>query len=189
MKLLPAISLAVVALAAASAFAQSDIYRWVDKDGKVHFSDAPPPEDATQVTQKRAGGGEVDVSQLPYATQIASQRYPVTIFTTSNCGDTCADARTLLASRGIPYKERDAGVVEEAKSLRALVGAAVVPVLQVGDTTVKGFIESDWNSALDTAGYLRTLPPGYVAPKPPPQASAPLPTPPQPAPAPTPEAK
>ncbi|HXN15369.1 MAG TPA: DUF4124 domain-containing protein, partial [Usitatibacter sp.] len=39
--------------------AQTNVYRWVDKDGNVQFSDAPPPEDARGVTQKRLGGGYV----------------------------------------------------------------------------------------------------------------------------------
>lgn len=28
-----------------------EMYRWVDKDGKVHFSDQPPPDDAKQTKQ------------------------------------------------------------------------------------------------------------------------------------------
>jgi hypothetical protein len=31
-------------LAALAAHAQTNVYRWVDKEGKVHFSDTPPPD-------------------------------------------------------------------------------------------------------------------------------------------------
>jgi type 1 fimbria pilin len=61
-----ALALAACALAGIAA-AQTSVYRWVDKDGKVHFSGEPPPADATGVTQKRVGGGggTVDEGQLP----------------------------------------------------------------------------------------------------------------------------
>ncbi len=81
-----AIVLAALA-AACAATAQTNVYRWVDKDGKVHFSDTPPPEDAKSVSQKRLGGGYVEESQLPYATQMAVKRNPVTLYTASGCGD------------------------------------------------------------------------------------------------------
>lgn len=35
----------------ASAVRAGEMYRWVDKDGKVHFSDQPPPGDAKQTKQ------------------------------------------------------------------------------------------------------------------------------------------
>ena len=42
---------------ATAADAQTNVYRWVDKDGKVQYSDTPPPKDATNATQKSMGGG------------------------------------------------------------------------------------------------------------------------------------
>ena len=46
--------------AAFCANAQTNVYRWVDKDGKVQFSDSPPPADAKDATQRRLGGGGPD---------------------------------------------------------------------------------------------------------------------------------
>src|SRR5207237_429220 len=109
--------------------AQSSVYRWVDKDGNVHFSDAPPSEDATGVTQKRMGGGQVDENQLPYATQVATKRNPVTLFSSGGCGEVCASARQLLASRGVPYSERNPQAnPADADALKKLIGVLEVPV-------------------------------------------------------------
>ncbi len=169
----------VAALAAAvDCAAQSSVYRWVDKDGNVHFSDAPPPEDAKGVTQKRMGGGQVEENQLPYATQIAMKRNPVTLFSSNGCGELCASARKLLASRGIPYSERNPEASPaDADALRKLIGALEVPVLLIGATTLKGYNKDTWNAALDSAGYPRTLLPGQVPPRPPtpPVAATPAP--------------
>ncbi len=70
---------AAIALVPAAADAQS-VYRWVDKNGKVHYSDQPPPEEVKNVQQKKVGGGTVEVSQLPYATQVAMQKNPVVLY-------------------------------------------------------------------------------------------------------------
>jgi glutaredoxin len=147
--------------------AQSNVYRWTDKDGKVHFSDVPPPDDAKDVTQKRLGGGTgADASGLPYETQVAMKRHPVTLYVADKCTP-CDNGRALLARRGIPYTERNAqGNREEAAEVKKISGATEVPLLLVGDQSIKGFNEESWSAALDTAGYPRTLLPGHVAPEP-----------------------
>ncbi len=151
--------IAMAILAAAfivHAEAQTTVFKWTDKDGKVHFSDSlPDPE--VNATQKQMGGGGPDMANLPYETQMAAQRYPVTIYTTASCGDSCASGRKLLESRGIPYTERDPErSAADSDSLKKLVGSVYVPVLMVGDSHTKGYQEDQWNSALDSAGYLRT---------------------------------
>ena len=150
-------ALAAALLAASAAQAQTSVYRWVDKDGKVHFSDAPPAEDAKDVKQKQMGGGSADDSSLPYATQIAMRRNPVTFYTGNACGDLCDSARNLLSNRGIPFSERNAEAnPADGDALRKLIGELRVPVLVIGQNTLKGYEESTWQSALDSAGYPRT---------------------------------
>jgi glutaredoxin len=162
-----AVALALLALAAL-ADAQTSVYRWVDKNGKVQYSDQPPPEEVKSLTQKRMGGPTVDVSQLPYATQIAMQKFPVSMFGAPDCGDLCVRGRDLLSKRGIPYGERNVqNNPADAEAVKKLIGTIEVPVLLVGDMKVKGFDEGSWHSALDTAGYPRTALPGQIPPKPP----------------------
>jgi glutaredoxin len=155
-------------LACLGAQAQSNVYRWVDKDGKVHFSDTPPPPEAKDATQKRMGNaGPADENQMPYATQMAAKSSPVTLYTSNDCGDLCAKGRDLLSRRGIPYAEKNAEKnADDAESLKKLVGSFQVPVLLVGERTVKGFDESSWQAALDTAGYAKTRLPGQAGPRP-----------------------
>ena len=157
---------AVAALAVSCAWAQSTVYRWIDKDGKVQFTDSPPPTEAKSVTQKRMGGGYVDDSQLPFATQMASKRHPVTLYTSSDCGDLCAQGRSLLSRRGVPYAERNAQASQaDQEALKKLAGSLSVPFLVVGESNVRGFDEDSWNAALDSAGYARTRLPGQAGPR------------------------
>jgi glutaredoxin len=178
-------ALVALALAAPLATAQTSVYRWVDKDGKVHFSDQPPPQDVKNVQQKRVGGGYQDDSNLSYATQMAMKKSPVTLWGAPSCGEPCVKGRELLAKRGIPFSERDAqNNAADAEALQKLVGSMDVPVLTLGDNKVRGFEEGTWNSALDAAGYPRTVLPGQRPPPPPPKKPDTPPAPPAPAEAP-----
>jgi glutaredoxin len=175
--MLVALALAVPA----GTMAQQTLYRWVDKDGKVQFSDTPPNEDVKNVTQKNVGRGPGS-SQLPYATQVAMKKSPVVLYAAGrDCPASCAQARSLLASRGIPYSELDVQTSQEAAdALKKRGDDLFVPSLTVGEVLLKGYKEDSWNAALDSAGYPRTALPGAAIPKPPEPSKAP---PPEPAPA------
>lgn len=152
--------LASALLLALGAQAQSNVYRWVDKNGKVHFSDQPPAEDAKSVSQKRLGGGYVQESGLPYATQVAAKRNPVVLYTGPNCAP-CDRGRELLAARGIPFSERDNSTKDGADAMQKM-GIREVPVVMIGARSVKGHDDDTWHAALDGAGYPRTALPGQA---------------------------
>ena len=158
--------LLVAALAAGmAAQAQSTLHRWVDKDGRVHFTDTPPPPDAKSATQKRYGQS-ADEQPLPYATQTAMQRNPVMLWVAPNC-EPCDQGRHLLAERGIPFSERNVQAnVETQAAFRKITGDLNVPVLEVGASRIKGFEGGQWNAALDSAGYPRERPYGMPPTKP-----------------------
>jgi glutaredoxin len=151
-----------VALIAACAFhaadAQTNLYRWVDKNGKVHFSDQPPPvNESKNVQQKRVQGNVIEIDKLPFATRDAMKKNPVTLYTSAQCTDLCAQSRTLLTNRGIPYTEK---VVDKDPKIQAeltkVAGEMSVPALTIGGNTIKGLDTAQWNNGLDSAGYPRT---------------------------------
>lgn len=150
----------VLAAAAAcvDAAAQSTLYRWVDKDGKVTFSDTPPPADAKSATQKRFGQGAVELD-VPFATRDAMKRNPVMLWVTPGC-EPCNRGRELLSNRGIPFGERDAQAnIETQEAFKKVTGGDLnVPLLEVGASKVRGFEEAQWNAALDAAGYPKDRP-------------------------------
>ena len=145
-------------LVATTVMAAPELYRWVDKDGKVTYSDTPPPKDAVSAQKKKlgdnsAGSGNGGEDAIPFALKSAMQRNPVVLYT-NDCGELCDQARTMLAKRGIPFVSRnpetDPGASE---ALKELTGALSVPTLAVGTGNQIGFNESGWNAALDGAGY------------------------------------
>lgn len=151
------------------ASAQAEMYRWVDKAGKVHYTDQPPlPNEAKKVEEKKFGGNLIQGGNLPYATQQAVKNFPVTLFT-GDCGEICNQAKAYLAKRGIPYSQRLPGKnATDSEQLKKVSKENVIPLLQVGGSTLlKGFDEAAWAAALDQAGYPQSNPfPAGQQPKP-----------------------
>jgi len=151
-------ALAALALTAGGALAQTQVYRYTDADGRVVYSDRAPPGSAKNVQPKRLGANYIETSQLPLASQQAVERFPVTLYT-YDCGEVCQNAEALLNRRGVPFTTVDVTQGENGAKLQALTGEERVPVLQVGDRVEKGYLESKWQAALDSAGYPKTPPP------------------------------
>ncbi|HEX2829996.1 MAG TPA: glutaredoxin family protein [Burkholderiales bacterium] len=168
---------ALVVLALTGVASAAQLYRWVDEKGRVEWRDTPPPADARNVEQRTVGGNTIQTSTLPYSVQQAMKKHPVTLWA-FDCGEPCTAARNHLAKRGVPYTERNAS--RESAALKKLTGSLEVPVLTVGSHTLKGYLDTEWDAALDSAGYPRTPPPGmkheaHPAQKPQPPAAKPDP--------------
>jgi len=167
----------LLALATLGSFAvqAQPVYRIVGPDGRVTFSDRPPPEGA-QRSQRGGGfetaapGGASGGSALPFELRNVASRYPVTIYTGANCAP-CSSGRSLLASRGIPFSERTISTQEDIDALQRLSGGGTLPFLTIGGQQLRGYSEIAWTQFLDAAGYPKTsqLPSGYRNP-----AAAPL---------------
>jgi glutaredoxin len=156
------VAAAVVATNAAGQNQQ--VYRYVDKEGRVVYSDRGPPSDAKEVQAKRMRGNLIEDTVVPIAAQQAQERFPVTLYSFS-CGEVCTQAESLLNRRGVPFTTVNVETPEGAEQLNKMTGELRAPVLQVGDRTfVKGYSEAQWNTALDDAGYPKAQPPRRTAP-------------------------
>ena len=167
--------LVLTACAATRADAQQ-LYKWLDKDGKVSYSDQPPPKDAKDVRQKGYGDNVTPSDELPFSVKEAMKRNPVTLFS-FDCGDPCDKARALLNTRGIPFADRNPQTDPTAMdALKEATGAQSVPTLTLGTRVLKGFAESEWHDALTSSGYPRTNPGIRAKPVAPPTPAAPATT-------------
>ena len=154
-KLLAALIVVSVFGISSTAFADG-VYRWVDEKGRTVYSDLPPPPDAKKVEQRLMRGSQVETDKQPYAVRKAAESFPVSLYTAP--GEKCPGcplAKQYLAKRGIPYTEVS---VENSQlavdALKVLGGQEVeVPSLVVGGRPYKGYSASEWDAALDSAGY------------------------------------
>ena len=151
MRVITGLSLLAFALAA-----QAQLYRWTDASGNVHYTDTQPPVNAKNVEKKgeaRPSPAQAAAAQQSYALQQAMKNYPVTLYTSKECGKPCKEALDYLKKRGVPYTENVVASREQIEELTKLAGAPRVPVMVVGSSIQKDFEEQSWSEALDTAGY------------------------------------
>lgn len=151
-------AIALTLLTVAALAIAGTAYRWIDKEGRVHYTDRPPlPAEARSIEKQGlhalgAGSGKA----LAYEARKAAEDFPVTVHSTPDCADACKQGRDHLAKRGVPFAEKSVATPEDIAALRTLLGGEgqlLVPVLQVGDKTVRGFRQTDWDGLLDAAGY------------------------------------
>ena len=110
-----------LAFTLATAASAQEIFRWVDKDGKVHYGDTlPPPAEVKTFQTKKLQDSVVEQEAVPYSVSIAMKNNPVTLYANS-CGEACASAKTLLVKRGIPFTQKNPeSDVAAAAALKAL---------------------------------------------------------------------
>jgi glutaredoxin len=133
--------------------AAGQAYRWVDGQGRVHYTQTPPPPQARDVQKKNFRPGAPGSVDLPYATQVAASKYPVTLYTQPDCGSPCADMRASLVKRAVPFREVSVLSQKEIDEMKRVSGKEDLPLLVVGSQFQVGFQEGLINSLLDTAGY------------------------------------
>lgn len=174
-------TLLLTSLLAASVLpAYAQLYKWVGPDGKVTYSDTPPPKDAKKVERKSISAASEDAN-LPYELAQAVRNAPVTLYSTSACAP-CDAARNLLKTRGVPFSEKTVDTAEDQKRYQKMVSSLELPMVTVGRQQLRGFESGQLNSALSNAAYPEQsmLPRNYQF-----RAAEPL-APPKPAPTPTP---
>ncbi len=165
-----------IALLLCAGAAHAQLYKWVGPDGKITYSDAPPPTAAKRVETKPLAIGAMNTSDFPFELAEAVKNHPVTLYTSKSC-QPCDDGRKLLTERGIPYTEKTINTNDDIAQLRQAGSEGQLPLLTVGRTKERGFDAGAWNRALNNAGYPTSskLPKNYR--NPPPEAAAPAPKP------------
>lgn len=142
-------------------FAAQQVYIWTDEYGNREYRDTPPPPRAKNVERRDLDVSTIQTSELPYSVEQTVKNFPVTLWVL-DCGAVCDNARAHLLRRGVPHTEKNPQADREA--FEKLTGGVEVPVLFVGTKRLKGYLASDWDAALDLAGYSRTPPLGFKPP-------------------------
>ena len=120
--------------------ASAEVYKWVDEQGQVHYTDRP-----VGIT---GGASPVDLPVNTYtAPQILDSAYGISgvvMYSASWC-TVCRKARKYFRQIGITFTEYD--IERSAKGRReySKLGARGVPVILVGDKRLNGFTEKAFN--------------------------------------------
>ena len=143
-------TLSIITPASSQLHAQQ-VYKSVDKNGRVTYSEVPPlPGSGDKLTADSASS-----VSLPYALQQVVSRYPVTLYTTADCGP-CINARLMLTQRGVPFAERTVSSNEDIVAYKKLNSENNFPLATIAAQQLKGYEEGEWTKYLDAAGYPKT---------------------------------
>lgn len=141
----------------------AQMYKWVDADGKVTYSDLPPPKTAAKVeTKSFSSSDNTNSADLPYELAQAVKNMPVTLYTAPKCPG-CDEARGFLKQNGIPFSEKTVNTNADLDKLMKVSGGPQLPFLLIGRTRMIGYSPGAWRSSLTAAGYPESsvLPPDY----------------------------
>jgi glutaredoxin len=138
----------LLALLAPLASAAGEIYKWVDENGQVHYSDQKPEDQAAteMAVDSRSYQG------VSYGTIDVNIRQPQTgnkivMLSAAWCG-VCKKAKTYFRRKGILFREYDIDKSSRGKKLYQQLGASGVPVILVGYKRMNGFSESGFQRLL-----------------------------------------
>ena len=127
--------------------ASAQLYRWVDDQGQVHYSDQPPPANIKKTQRIKTPSASAEPGRV---------KANVVLYSAA-CGATCDQAAEFLAKRGVAFTlknaDKDAAAAEELKKRTGDLG---VPVLMVGDSMQRGYSPSVWDKMLEMGGYPAT---------------------------------
>jgi glutaredoxin len=142
-----------------AAAASSQVYRWTDAQGRVHYGDSPPQEAKTEqvkISVQSFGGPAVvdyvSILKRPIKSDARPSRADVALYTTSWCG-VCKQAKAWLSGKQIPFQEYDVENNEQARSDFLAMGGGGVPVILVGEQRMRGFSAGKLEGMLKKSGY------------------------------------
>jgi glutaredoxin len=157
---------ALLVAVSAGLAAAGEVYRWVDAQGTVHFSDAPPEKGAPVSTHKvpdyksnepAAPGGALASSKTaadsaaapaPKTAPQAAVTPKVELYSTTWCSF-CKSARAYFKARGIPITEYDVEDDEAAlRRFRAMNPGGGVPYAVINGKGIFGFNEEAYDAVL-----------------------------------------
>lgn len=121
--------------------AQAEMYRWVDEDGQVHYSDTDPGEGEAYTPS------DANIAE-PYAE--GSELPTVRIYTAQWCS-TCKRAKNYMREKGIYFVEYDVEKDPHGRNEFRMLGGRGVPLITVGDQRMQGFSPSRFERMLQMA--------------------------------------
>ncbi len=156
------VAIQAIILPAMSGLHAQQVYKSVDKQGRVTYSEVPPSASSGDKIVGDGTGGSGSNPSLPYSLQQVVTRYPVTLYTNADCAP-CINGRILLTQRGVPFTERSIASNEDIDAYKRLNSDNTLPMLTIATQQIKGYEEGEWTKYLDAAGYPKTstLPRNY----------------------------
>lgn len=120
------------------------MFKWVDANGQMHYSDSPPDDVAEPTTDDvhvSSISGPATITTAPTARNAKASKEKdgkVRIYTAAWCGY-CKRAKAHLNSKHVPYEEVDVETTTQGRAAFSDLNGKGVPVIIVGPHRMDGF--------------------------------------------------
>ena len=129
--------------------AHAEIYRWVDENGKVHFSDEKPEKTRVEQVKVQLNSFEgLSISDSDFIDARLNRQ--VVMYSATWCGY-CRKARNYFQKKGIPFKEYDIENSSKGRRDYARMNGQGVPIIFVGQKRIQGFRAEQFQAIYDVA--------------------------------------
>jgi len=115
-----------------AANAQCAVYKWTDKNGKIHYSENKPESMKSR---------QIELVRHSYVAPVVHEK--VIMYATSWCGY-CKKARRYFSKNNIPFIEYDIERDLKAKARYKKLGGSGVPLIVYGKKRMTGFNDSQF---------------------------------------------
>jgi len=133
-------------LLSGSAFCQ--IYKWVDEDGKTHFSSTHPTQVEAETVQPNITN-TYSSQNLPKTSNTDQKpiikRKKVVMYSAVWCG-VCKTAKNYFRKNNIPFKEYDIETSKKGRLDYKKLNSTGVPIILVGKQRMNGFTAGRFKS-------------------------------------------
>jgi len=125
---------------------QAEVFKWIDAQGRVHFSDQAPAEVEAETVRLRINTYESATVVPDGAAGQGGGK--VVMYATSWC-PVCKQARAYFRENRIAFTEFDVEKSEQGRRDYARLGARGVPVILVGNARMNGFSPAGFRRLYD----------------------------------------
>lgn len=128
----------------------TELYKWVDDKGTIHYGDNPPKKAELQkITGEITSFKTVEIEAFKFDASLVtttsnSKVKPVIMYSTSWCGY-CRKARQHFAGNNIPFREYDIEKSKKAAKEYKKLNGRGVPVILIGKQRMNGFSVNAFN--------------------------------------------
>ncbi|WP_373974822.1 DUF4124 domain-containing protein [Chitinibacter sp. SCUT-21] len=131
------------------------VYQWRDADGRVFYSDQPPP--VSGVKERQIRPNTVGNASQPEAKSLSVAKDEVTLWVSAACEPACSQALAILDQRNVQYEVRSVDPGNEQSMLAFFNAVGTMqsrpPILIIGKQVLKEWNSPMWQAALSKAGY------------------------------------
>lgn len=114
-----------------------EVYKWRDAQGKLHFSDQPPPDQAVEQVRLRSIN-TIKATSVSILEEPLQDTPDVILYSAEWCG-ACRTAKRYFRQKGIAYKEYDVEKSRRGKQDYQRLKGRGVPIILVGKQRMDGF--------------------------------------------------